>query len=94
MTGEGRIDRQSVAFGKVPAGVAKRCRAKEIPVVAIVGGAGEGAEAFLDLAEAAILPTVSGPMPLESAMERAPELFLQAADRLFRILKMGVGMGR
>ena len=94
VTGEGRIDRQSVAFGKVPAGVAKRCRAKEIPVVAIVGGAGEGAEAFLDLAEAAILPTVSGPMPLKSAMERAPELFLQAADRLFRILKMGVGMGR
>lgn len=94
VTGEGRIDRQSVAFGKVPAGVAKRCRAKEIPVVAVVGGAGDGAETFFDLADSAIVPTPNGPMSLEFAMKEAPALFLQAADRLFRILKMGLRMAR
>ena len=47
VTGEGRIDGQSVRFGKVPVGVAKRCAAKNIPVAAIVGGIGDGAQTAL-----------------------------------------------
>lgn len=31
VTGEGRLDAQSVKFGKVPVGIAKRCSAKKIP---------------------------------------------------------------
>ena len=93
VTGEGRIDRQSVEFGKVPAGVAQRCRERGVPVAAIVGGMGDGAEAFYELGETVIVPTSSGPMTLENAMQNAPELFSQAADRLFRILKMGAHIG-
>ncbi len=90
ITGEGRIDRQSVEFGKVPTGVARRCSARNVPVVAIVGGIGDGADAFYDIAQASIFPIVDRPMPLERAMADARTLFADAADRLFRTLKIGM----
>lgn len=90
ITGEGRIDGQSVRFGKVPVGVAKRCAPRGIPVAAIVGGIGEGADGLFDLCESTIQTTVSGPMSLETAMSHAPELYEQAADRLFRAIKIGM----
>ncbi|MDR1438615.1 MAG: glycerate kinase [Clostridiales bacterium] len=43
LTGEGRIDAQSLR-GKVAIGVARRARAAGVPTVAIVGDAGDGAE--------------------------------------------------
>lgn len=94
VTGEGRIDRQSVEFGKVPAGVARRCREKRVPVVALVGGVGPGAEAFDTLGQTAILPLPDGPMDLSRAMEDAERLYSAAAGRLFAILSMGVGIGK
>ena len=90
VTGEGRIDGQSVRFGKVPVGVAKRCQEKGIPTVAIVGGIGEGAEGLFDLCESTIQTTVSGPMTLEKAMQDAPQLYEQAAERLFRAIRIGM----
>ena len=90
ITGEGRMDWQSVQFGKVPAGVAKRCAAKGIPCVAIVGGIGPGAEGYFDLCESTLMTTVSGPMSLEKAMSDAPALYEAAADRLFRAVKIGM----
>ena len=38
VTGEGRIDGQSVQFGKVPIGVARRCAKANVPVLCICGG--------------------------------------------------------
>ena len=90
VTGEGRIDGQSVRFGKVPVGVARHCAAKGIPVIAIVGGIGEGAEGLYDICESTIQATVSGPMPLQSAMENAEALYESAADRVFRAVKIGM----
>lgn len=90
VTGEGRIDGQSVRFGKVPVGVAKRCGAKGIPTVAIVGGIGEGAYGLFDFCESTIQTTVTGPMSLEEAMADAPALYEQAAERLFRAIKIGM----
>ena len=92
VTGEGRIDGQSVRFGKVPVGVAKRCALKGIPAVAIVGGIGEGAEGLFDLCESTIQTTVSGPMSLEKAMSDAPALYEQAAERLFRAIRIGMSL--
>ena len=92
VTGEGRIDGQSVRFGKVPVGVAKRCALKGIPAVAIVGGIGEGAEGLFDLCESTIQTTVSGPMTLEKAMSNAPALYEQAAERLFRAIRIGMSL--
>ena len=92
ITGEGRMDWQSVQFGKVPAGVAKRCAAKGIPCLALVGGIGPGAEGFFDLCESTLMTTVSGPMSLEKAMADAPALCESAADRLLRAVKIGMGL--
>lgn len=92
ITGEGRIDGQSVRFGKVPVGVAKRCAAKGIPTVAIVGGIGEGAEGLFDLCESTIMTTVSGPMSLEKAMTDAPALYEYAAERLLRAVRIGMNL--
>jgi glycerate kinase len=92
VTGEGCFDGQSVQFGKVPVGVARRCAAHGIPTVAIVGGIGEGAEGLFDLCESTIQTTASGPMSLEKAMRDAPALYEQAADRLFRAIRIGMNL--
>lgn len=90
VTGEGRIDGQSVRFGKVPVGVAKRCAARGIPTAAIVGGIGDGAEGLYDLCESTIQATAPGPISLEKAMAEAPRLYEQAAERLFRAIRIGM----
>ncbi len=89
-TGEGRIDSQSIRYGKVPAGVAKRCARAGIPVVAIVGGMGEGAEGLYALADSGIITTVNAPMSVSDAIENAYAFYASAADRAFRLLKIGM----
>ena len=89
ITGEGTLDGQSIRFGKVAAGVAKRCAARHVPVIAIVGGMSAGAEALYDLAESSIMTTINGAMDIPCAMANAEALFLSAADRMFRMLKIG-----
>lgn len=53
ITGEGRIDAQSVC-GKVVSGVAKRVKARGIPLVVIAGSIGDGAEAVYELGVSAM----------------------------------------
>ena len=89
VTGDGRIDWQS-AFGKVPSGVGMRCKAKNIPAVAIVGGMGDGAEKIYEFGVDSIVPTINGAMSLEEALERAEELYLSAAERTFRMIRAGM----
>lgn len=92
LTGEGRLDGQSVRYGKVPAGIAKRCRTHSIPVIALVGGLGEGAEAYLDLGLTSLEPITDGPRTLESALENAEELLYRATRRLFATVKVGMAL--
>ena len=93
VTGEGRIDWQS-AFGKVPSGVGLRCKAKNIPAVAIVGGMGNGAEKIYEFGVESIIPTINGAMAIEEALDRAEELYANAADRLFRMVKVGMTINK
>lgn len=93
ITGEGCMDGQSIAFGKVVAGIAQRCEARKIPVCAIVGSMRPGAEDFLELSEQySIMTTVNAVMPLETAMTTAESLYRSAARRMFRLLRMGLQM--
>ena len=89
VTGEGRIDWQS-AFGKVPSGIGRRCKDKGIPAIAIVGGMGNGAEQIFEYGIDSIIPTINGAMDIEEALERAAELYQGAADRAFRMVKVGM----
>lgn len=91
VTGEGRMDWQS-AYGKVPSGVGKRCKAKGIPVIAIVGGMGKDAQAIYDFGVDSIIPTANGPLSLDFAIEHAEELYADVADRMFRMLKAGMSL--
>lgn len=88
ITGEGRMDWQS-AFGKVPSGIGMRCKAMGIPVVAIVGGMGNGAEKLYEFGIESIVTTISGIMSIEEAMAQAEELYQNAAVRTFRMLRAG-----
>lgn len=91
VTGEGRTDWQS-AFGKVMHGVGTHSKKYQIPVVAIVGSMGEDAEKIYESGVDSIITTVNAPMELEEALTRAEELYLNAARRLFRMLKAGTDM--
>lgn len=91
VTGEGCTDWQS-AFGKVLHGVGMRCKKYHIPVVALAGSMGQGAEQIYESGIDSILTTVNAPMELHTALEQAEKLYLNAARRLFRMLKVGFQM--
>lgn len=91
VTGEGRIDWQS-AYGKVPSGIGKRCKARGIPVVALVGGMGREAEKIFEFGIDSILPTINGVMDIREACDRAEELYADAAERMFRMVRIGMEM--
>jgi len=91
ITGEGRIDGQST-FGKVPVGVASRAKKHGIPVLAIVGDIGDGAEAVYSLGIDSIMSTVNRAMPLAEAIENSPQLLEDASERAARMIKIGVEM--
>lgn len=89
ITGEGHIDGQTL-FGKVPAGIAKRCSLKGVKVVAVCGGSGYDADNVYSSGIASIMPAISRPMTLDEAIENAPVLLFKAADRMFRFIALGM----
>ena len=70
-------------------GVGERCKKQGIPVVALVGSTGEGAEKILNHGISHIIATAPSDMPLAEAMQRAEELYLEAAVRMFTGIKFG-----
>lgn len=91
VTGEGRTDWQS-AFGKVMQGIGLRCKAAGIPAVGLSGSLGEGAEQIFDHGIASLMTTVDAPMPLEEALSRAVELYAAGAERMFRMIRVGMDL--
>jgi glycerate kinase len=89
ITGEGKIDYQSV-FGKVPVGIGQRAKRFQLPVLAIVGGIGVGAQDVYKYGVDAIMSIVNGAMPLAEAMDRSAELIEDAAERSMRMIQIGI----
>ena len=71
ITGEGRIDSQS-ADGKVISGVARRTRAKGIPLIAIAGGIADSAGAVYDIGVSAMFSTDRAALPVDMLGARSP----------------------
>ena len=71
ITGEGRIDSQS-ADGKVVSGVARRTRAKGIPLIAIAGGIADSAGAVYDIGVSAMFSTDRAALPVDMLGARSP----------------------
>lgn len=85
ITGEGEINHQT-AYGKVPTGVARVASKYNIPVVALAGSIGEGANVVYNHGIKSFMSIVPRPVPLSYCMENAAELLADAAERLIRLL--------
>lgn len=88
ITGEGRLDSQSVR-GKVIHGVGTVCRRCGVPVVAVVGSMLPGAEEIYSYGVTSVMTIVNGVMCLEQAVAQARGLLEDSADRMFRLMKIG-----
>ncbi len=88
ITGEGRIDRQTV-MGKAPSGVLQAASAQSIPTIAI-GGAVAWCEELAQSDFVAMLPIVSGPITLAEAMrhETATANVVRTATQIARMVNV------
>lgn len=89
-TAEGGIDFQTPR-GKIPAEIARRARRHGVPVVAIVGTVGKGAQINHDIGIDAFLSILQEPCTLEEAIEKAPKLVEICAEDVTRLLLIGRG---
>lgn len=91
VTGEGRTDWQS-CFGKVMQGVGMRAKAKGVPVLGLSGSLGHNALDILNCGVSSLMTTVNAPMALAEALERAEDLYYEAAVRMFLFVRTGMEM--
>jgi glycerate 2-kinase len=88
ITAEGSIDHLTPC-GKMPAEIARRARRRGIPVIALVGTIGEGAEANHAVGIDAYFSILSGPCSRAEAMEKAPTLVVRATEQVMRLVLLG-----
>lgn len=84
ISGEGQCDFQTER-GKTPYGVARTARQYGVPCVLIAGSIGKGIEVLYDSGVLSVFSMVDKPMTLEQAMEEAPRLAADAAERIVRL---------
>lgn len=87
ITGEGEINGQSI-HGKVPVGVARLAKKHNLPVLALVGSIGPGAEKSFKEGIDAIMSIIPGPMSLDEAIRRTSGLLEDAAERAARMIRL------
>jgi glycerate kinase len=85
LTGEGRIDHQT-ACGKTISGVARVSQSYGIPVVAIVGSIGPGADNLYPLGVTSMFTLVPGPVSLNEAMGQGKRMLADTTERVLRLL--------
>lgn len=85
-SGEGKIDSQSIR-GKVVIGVARRTAAAGIPLVAVVGDIGDGAEAAYEKGVSAVFSINRVAVSYKEARPRAKNDLYLTMDNLMRFLK-------
>ena len=86
-TGEGRLDSQSLR-GKVVVGIAKRAKALELPVIAVVGSADAQLSDLSPLGLTAIFPVLRKIQSLEETLSHSKENMEQTMDNLLALLKI------
>lgn len=86
ITGEGRIDWQSMG-GKVVAGVAERAAARNVPVLAVVGGIGDGAELAYDKGVTAIFSINTNAVDFSRSRDHSGENLAITMDNIIRFAK-------
>lgn len=89
ITGEGQIDFQT-CNGKTPYGVAMVAKEQGIPVVAIVGSMGKGAESMYELGINSIFSITNRPMDIDESILNAAELLKSVANRIMRVIDINL----
>lgn len=89
-TGEGKIDGQSLR-GKVPVGVAKRAKAKGVPVVAVVGDVGDGCEGVYEAGIDAVFSINQKAVPFEEARKTSRQDLARTMENLLRLYRLQEG---
>ncbi len=93
VSGEGHADAQSLG-GKVLYGIAKRCHAAGVPLIAIVGGMDLEANGLLEVGVSRIVPCFDGGTPFSYIAAHAEERYRERARAvLSSYLKDGEGYG-
>ena len=86
ITGEGRIDGQSV-HGKVISGVARRVNPKGIPLVAVVGGIADGAEEAYALGVTAMFGCDRESVGYKNYAHKAKENYQRTLEDVLRLVR-------
>jgi glycerate kinase len=92
ITGEGRLDGQS-AFGKTPAGIARRAAEFGVPTVAVAGSLSGDLSGVYAAGIRGAEAAVCAPMSLEAAMAGAEAMLANGAERLMRAIDVGMSLG-
>ncbi len=85
-TGEGRIDTQSLR-GKVPIGVARRAKQKQIPVIAVAGAAAYQIERVYEEGVSAYFTINQAPLPFEEAKQYSLQNLAITMENIIRLLQ-------
>ena len=88
ITGEGRIDGQT-RLGKVPFGVLQLARAQGVPVIALAGVLGAGAETLTDDGFTAIFPSIAALAPLADTLEQGAANLERTARQIAAVWQLG-----
>lgn len=83
ITGEGRIDNQSVN-GKAPVGIAKTAKKYNIPVIAVVGSSARNLDDIYANGIDLVMDIINEPMNLERAIHDVKELLEFAGEKAMR----------
>ncbi len=86
ITGEGRVDSQSV-FGKAVQGVAAYAQKEDIPVICIAGSKGAGYESVYEHGVTAVFTLPDSPMELDECMANAADLLKKLCRDIFDVIK-------
>lgn len=86
ITGEGRIDSQSV-HGKVISGIARRTKPRNIPLIALVGGIDEDAAAGYDLGVTAMFGIDRSAQDFGEFAPRSAVYYQRTLEDILRLIK-------
>lgn len=84
-TGEGQLDSQSLR-GKVVIGIARRAAAQQVPVTAIVGSVGDGAEGAYELGVTSVFSINRRAEDFSVSRHKTKENFTATMDAIIRLL--------
>ena len=88
ITGDGKVDFQT-AFGKMPSGVAKAAKKKNVPLVAIGGALADDARGVIEHGIDGLESAAARDMSLEEAIRNSRMHLQFAGERLARLLLIG-----